>query len=294
LAAQPPLTQDQLAGRLAARNCSLDRVAITKIESGQRHVFDFELPALAAALKVDVRCCSSCRKKTTRKKRETGLMSFDVSQALKRSTGRAKSDVANKLVSMFLHEVSRKACASIGFSVKDVRYAEIVMRYFGDRCLYCETELEKDRSAVEHLEGLNRVRVGLHIPGNVAISCKRCNNEKRRDDQKWDFALAASGWESFLSHNGVHCEQPCKTCLYWEERWPDATTRQKKLREGRARIEKFQQEFSILTDWVKNTQESLRAEVEELYRKCQSFATSEIAELSSRAALKYQELERFE
>jgi hypothetical protein len=55
LAFDPPLTQDQLAGRLAAKGTSLDRVAITKIESGQRCVFDFELPPLAAALKVDVR-----------------------------------------------------------------------------------------------------------------------------------------------------------------------------------------------------------------------------------------------
>ena len=55
LAFTPPLTQDQLAGRLAAQGIVLDRVAITKIESGQRCVFDFELPALAEVLKVDVR-----------------------------------------------------------------------------------------------------------------------------------------------------------------------------------------------------------------------------------------------
>ena len=51
----PPLTQDQLSGRLAVRQLFLDRVAITKIESGQRCVFDFELPVLADVLKVDVR-----------------------------------------------------------------------------------------------------------------------------------------------------------------------------------------------------------------------------------------------
>lgn len=55
LAFDPPLTQDQLAGRLAAKGVALDRVAITKIECGQRCVFDFELPPLAAVLKVDVR-----------------------------------------------------------------------------------------------------------------------------------------------------------------------------------------------------------------------------------------------
>lgn len=55
MAFSPPLTQDQLSGRLAARQLFLDRVAITKIESGQRCVFDFELITLAEVLKVDVR-----------------------------------------------------------------------------------------------------------------------------------------------------------------------------------------------------------------------------------------------
>jgi hypothetical protein len=49
------LTQDQLSGRLAALDLSIDRPAITKIELGLRHVYDFELVALAVALKVDVR-----------------------------------------------------------------------------------------------------------------------------------------------------------------------------------------------------------------------------------------------
>lgn len=55
LAFHPPLTQDQLSGRLAARGVSLDRIAITKIEAGNRCVFDFELPVLAQVLKVDIR-----------------------------------------------------------------------------------------------------------------------------------------------------------------------------------------------------------------------------------------------
>jgi hypothetical protein len=55
LAFDPPLTQDQLSGRLAAKGLSLDRVALTKVESGQRCVFDFEVPVIAEVLKVDVR-----------------------------------------------------------------------------------------------------------------------------------------------------------------------------------------------------------------------------------------------
>jgi hypothetical protein len=55
LAFNPPLTQDELSGRLAVKQLLLDRVAITKIENGQRCVFDFELATIAQVLKVDVR-----------------------------------------------------------------------------------------------------------------------------------------------------------------------------------------------------------------------------------------------
>jgi hypothetical protein len=92
-------------------------------------------------------------------------MSFDVARALKKSTGRAKSDVANKLVSMFLHEISRKACLAGGMSVSDLAYGESVINSFGQKCTYCGNSLESDRSAIEHLDGMNRIRVGLHVPG---------------------------------------------------------------------------------------------------------------------------------
>ncbi len=51
----PPLTQDQLSGKVAAEGVQLDRVAIAKIETGIRCAFDFEVRALAAALKVDAK-----------------------------------------------------------------------------------------------------------------------------------------------------------------------------------------------------------------------------------------------
>ena len=51
----PPMTQDQLAGRLARDGVQLDRVAIAKIEGGTRCAFDFEVRALARALKLDAR-----------------------------------------------------------------------------------------------------------------------------------------------------------------------------------------------------------------------------------------------
>ena len=49
----PPLTQDQLSGRLANEGIQIDRVALAKIESGLRCAFDYEVKALASVLRVD-------------------------------------------------------------------------------------------------------------------------------------------------------------------------------------------------------------------------------------------------
>src|SRR6187431_2662188 len=129
------------------------------------------------------------------------MIEFDTSTYLRKATGRAKSDVANKLVSMLLHDISRRFAQFTKQSVADASYAKAVTAAFGNSCLYCGRLLEYDRSAVEHLEGMNRFRLGLHIPGNVAVACVKCNREKRRDDQLSHLTLAQSGWESFLSHN---------------------------------------------------------------------------------------------
>ena len=122
-------------------------------------------------------------------------MSFQTATYLRKATSRAKSDVANKMVSMFLHDLSRKVNSSLGANVTDIRYADAVTAAFGNSCCYCSRSLEHDRAAVEHLDGMNRFRVGLHIQGNVIVACKRCNGEKRRDDQPRELSLAESGWE---------------------------------------------------------------------------------------------------
>jgi len=49
----PALTQDALSGRLARLGIQLDRAAIAKIENNYRHVFDYELKALADVLGVE-------------------------------------------------------------------------------------------------------------------------------------------------------------------------------------------------------------------------------------------------
>jgi HTH-type transcriptional regulator, cell division transcriptional repressor len=47
-----PVTQQDLSARLGVMGINIDRVSISKIESGQRFVADFEIVALADALNV--------------------------------------------------------------------------------------------------------------------------------------------------------------------------------------------------------------------------------------------------
>jgi hypothetical protein len=203
-------------------------------------------------------------------------MNFDSAAYLQKATSRAKSDVANKLVGMFLHDVSRKISVSLGLNVGEPRYIEAVVATFGDNCCYCRTLLEKDRAAVEHLDGMNRFQAGLHIPGNVIISCKRCNNEKRRDDQLHELKLAKSGWESFLAHDSTKCVAECKTCAYWRNIWPDDYVRIKNLKESRDRILEFRKKFKKPVQLGQKAKSLLHQELERLYRECQVFATEHI------------------
>ncbi len=203
-------------------------------------------------------------------------MSFDVSKHLGGATSRAKSDVANKLVGMFLHEVSRKITAKIGMGVRDARYVQSVTESFGAECLYCGKGLELDRAAVEHLDGMNRFRAGLHIPGNVALSCVRCNREKRRDDQAILLHLAPSGWESFLSHDGTRCQPKCMNCSYWMTIWANETERIDRLSARRQRILNFRQGHSEGIRLNEILRSGLISHLDEVYRDCQAFATESI------------------
>jgi transcriptional regulator with XRE-family HTH domain len=50
----PRVSQEDLAGRLAARGIQLDRSAVSRIESQERYLMDYEIAAIAKCLKVTV------------------------------------------------------------------------------------------------------------------------------------------------------------------------------------------------------------------------------------------------
>jgi hypothetical protein len=206
----------------------------------------------------------------------------DAVSQLRSATRRAKSDVANKLVSMFLHELSRKVSERWGIKVDSEKYESMVRESFEDRCPYCCRELVLSASVVEHLDGMNRYRTGLHVPGNVLVACKRCNNEKRRDDALRDLTLGKFGWESFLSHDGSRCASSCKTCAYWTDVWSDEKERRQKLSENVARIRAFRNKFAEIEQTLPALKETLPGLLTKLYSDCQSFAETEIKILLNR------------
>ncbi len=198
---------------------------------------------------------------------------------LRSATRRAKSDVANRLISMCLHEMSRRISQKWPVKADGAEYEELVRDSFGNRCPYCSRDLTDSDSVIEHLDGMNRLRAGLHVPGNVLVACKRCNNEKRRDDSLRILLLATSGWESFLSHDGTRCASPCRTCLYWEGIWPDGAERGSRLSENLERIRTFRNSFSEFQQALPSLMEAQPALLTKLYTDCQAFAEREINSL---------------
>lgn len=204
---------------------------------------------------------------------------MDATSKLRSATRRAKSDVANKMVSMFLHELSRKVCHEWGLRVDSQDYIELVRLQFGNCCPYCLRTLADTIPVIEHLDGMNRYRSGLHIPGNVLVACKKCNSEKRRDDGRKVLVLAASGWASFLSHDGNRCITPCATCQYWATIWQDEAERKLRMSENLQRIRAFRQEFEKFDFVMESLQASLPRALAKLYSDCQIFAETEIKSL---------------
>lgn len=204
-------------------------------------------------------------------------MESDSTERLKFATRRAKSDVANKLVSMCLHQLSRRMTDVNGYRVEDEQYQQAVKETFGNECPYCNRNLDSTSAIIEHLDGMNRLRAGLHIPGNVLMACKLCNNEKRRDDSKEKLLLAEYGWENFLSHDGTHCPPNCKTCKYWEKLWPESAERQNRLQANRERIHHFRVKY--LSQEARSLSGKIAPQLQVIYKRCQNFADELIEEL---------------
>ncbi len=180
---------------------------------------------------------------------------------------------------MFLHLLSQKLCEAWQLKISDKTYLDNVRSVFSDCCPYCSTPLSRSNVIVEHPDGMNRLRAGLHVPGNVLLACRRCNGEKRRDDSLANLVLASSGWESFLSHDGRRCAASCLTCTYWRSVWPKDEERQTRLESTADRIRSFRSEYPQFQRTHPYLQKRLPSSLAILYTDCQDFAGTRISSL---------------
>ena len=183
---------------------------------------------------------------------------------------------------MFLHELSRRISQSWAIRVDSTEYGELVRTQFNNQCPYCSRDLSNRVPVIEHLDGMNRLRAGLHVPGNVLVACGECNSEKRRDDSLKVLLLAKSGWESFLSHNGARCTSSCLTCRYWKGVWTDDSERSLRLTENMNRVRAFRRTFVEFESVLLLLADILPEFLAKLYSDCQSFAETEIKSLMTR------------
>jgi hypothetical protein len=54
LALRPPVSQEDLSGRLTAKGVQITQNGISKLETRQRYLMDYEVAAIAKALRVSV------------------------------------------------------------------------------------------------------------------------------------------------------------------------------------------------------------------------------------------------
>ena len=180
---------------------------------------------------------------------------------------------------MFLHELSRSISQGWPVRVDHEEYGKLVRERFNNQCPYCCCDLANTACVIEHLDGMNRCRAGLHVAGNVLVACRRCNNEKRRDDSLPSLSLAATGWESFLSHDGTRCAESCLTCRYWKGIWPDERERRQRLGQNLESIRSFRNSFAEFQQILPAINQTLPALLTKLYTDCQAFAEKEIKSL---------------
>lgn len=199
------------------------------------------------------------------------MVDFDSARLLAKAGGRAKSDVANKLVSMALHQLSQQLESRL--TVRSEQYRQAVREEFRNCCPYCDEPLSSSSNTIlEHLDAMNQFRAGLHVPGNVLPACRPCNLEKRRDDQARALPDGVGGWEQFLSHDSTSCKLGCKTCMYWEKKWSGFTVEQRrcKLQTQARRIAAFRERF--LPPGAQELSKRIAPQLRHFYESAQAFA----------------------
>jgi len=101
---------------------------------------------------------------------------------------RGKADIANTALRIFLQEMGAAYDEERELTpYNGAKDFGTVRQFFGERCCYCNADLEVGRTAQDHLVPMNKTSLGLHAWGHVVPACQDCNAKK----QGWE-------WHAYL------------------------------------------------------------------------------------------------
>jgi HNH endonuclease len=116
---------------------------------------------------------------------------------------RARADIANTAVRIFLQEMGKLHDEERGLHPYRKSDFQVVRDFFGDRCCYCDTAFDERTAAhQDHLIPINRTNLGLDAWGNVVPACRECNNQKQGADWR-AFIIRRAGEHAAERHERV-------------------------------------------------------------------------------------------
>jgi hypothetical protein len=134
-----------------------------------------------------------------------------------RPMARARSDIANMAVRIFLQEIGADYDRQRDLPPFQDKDFKTVKEFFGNRCCYCDADFDVAQDAVQdHLEPVNRTDLGLHAWGNVVPACRDCNAKKH-----------GGNWKDFIIHRaGDHAAERHKRVLDFLKKYHYKPTRE--------------------------------------------------------------------
>lgn len=116
---------------------------------------------------------------------------------------RARADLANTAVRIFLQEVGKVYDQERGLTPYRKADFQDTIGFFGNRCCYCDIEFTDTAAAYQdHLIPINRTDLGLHAWGNIVPACRDCNAKKQGADWR-DFIIRRAGERAADRHERV-------------------------------------------------------------------------------------------
>lgn len=110
------------------------------------------------------------------------------------------SQAASQAVRKLLRDLGRQYDIHRGLRpFSDNKSIFSLILFFDYKCCYCHVSLRDKQWDKDHLEPINKDHAGLHAWGNIAPSCKKCNNQRLNQDWAQFLRTKTKDEEDFIT-----------------------------------------------------------------------------------------------